>query len=77
MKYLDETVKLFKEGTPPFAHNICNVDVKKDTKDVSFTLHDNPDTEKFAEEIFNVESLSRPFKLKATLQPANVLLQVE
>lgn len=77
LKYLDETVKLFKEGTPPFAQNICNIEVNEDAKDVSFTLHDNPDDEKFAEEIFNVEGLSKPFKLKATLSPANIILQVE
>uniref|UniRef100_S4P440 Uncharacterized protein n=1 Tax=Pararge aegeria TaxID=116150 RepID=S4P440_9NEOP len=77
MKYLDQTVKLFKEGTPPFAHNVFNIEVENDAKDVSFTLHDNPDNAKFAEEIFNVENLSKPFKLKATLQPENILLQVE
>ncbi|XP_034840188.1 heat shock 70 kDa protein 14 [Maniola hyperantus] len=77
LKYLDQTVKLFKEGTPPFAQNVCNIEVEKDAKDVSFTLHDNPENGKFAEEVFNVESLSKPFKLKATLQPANILLQVE
>lgn len=77
MKYLDQTVKLFQEGTPPFAQNICNIEAKKDIKDISFTLHDDPENEQFAKETFNVESLNKPFKLKATLQQSNILLQVE
>lgn len=77
MKYLDKTVKLFQEGTPPFAQNICNIEAEKDIKDISFTLHDDPENEQFAKETFNVESLNKPFKLKATLQQSNILLQVE
>lgn len=77
MKYLDQTVKLFQEGTAPFAQNICNIEAKKDIKDISFTLHDDPENEQFAKETFNVESLNKPFKLKATLQQSNILLQVE
>ncbi|XP_026494956.2 heat shock 70 kDa protein 14 [Vanessa tameamea] len=77
LKYLDQTVKLFKEGTPPFAQNVCKIETDKEVKDISFTLHDNPENEQFAKETFNVESLNKPFKLKATLQPSNVLLQVE
>lgn len=77
MKYLDQTVKLFQEGTPPFAQNICNIEAKKDIKDISFTLHDDPENEQFAKETFNVEKLNKPFKLKATLQQSNILLQVE
>lgn len=77
MKYLDQTVKLFQEGTPPFAQNICNIEAKKDIKDISFTLHEDPENEQFAKETFNVEKLNKPFKLKATLQQSNILLQVE
>ncbi|CAH2086294.1 unnamed protein product [Euphydryas editha] len=77
LKYLDQTIKLFQEGTAPFAQNICNVEAEKDIKDISFTLHENPENEQFAKETFNVENLSKPFKLKATLQPSNILLQVE
>lgn len=77
MKYLDQTVKLFNEGAPMFAQNVCNIETKKDVKDISFTLHDDPENEQFAKETFNVESLNKPFKLKATLEQSKILLQVE
>ncbi|XP_049867501.1 heat shock 70 kDa protein 14 [Pectinophora gossypiella] len=76
LKYLDHTVHIFKEGSPPFSQNICNIDAGKE-KDISFTLHAEPNGEKFASETFNVESLSNPFTLKATLQQSKILLQVE
>ncbi|KAJ2952973.1 hypothetical protein O0L34_g7349 [Tuta absoluta] len=76
LKYLDKTVHIFKEGTPPFSQNTCCVDAGKE-KDISFTLHDDPDAEHFASETFNVESLSKPFTLKATLQQSKIMLQVE
>ncbi|XP_013195854.2 heat shock 70 kDa protein 14 [Amyelois transitella] len=77
LKYLDQTVQLFKEGTPPFTQNVCSVEATNDVKDISFTLHEHPESEKFAAETFNIENLNKPFTLKATLQPSNVLLQVE
>lgn len=77
LKYLDQTVQLFKEGTPPFAQNACSVEAAGDVKDISFSLHDNPDGDEFAKETFNVESLNKPFTIKATLQPSKILLQVE
>lgn len=76
LKYLDQTVKLFKEGSPPFSQNVCSVD-GKEAKDISFTLHEDPNGEQFASETFNIESLSNPFTLKATLQQSKILLQVE
>ncbi|XP_041977458.1 heat shock 70 kDa protein 14 [Aricia agestis] len=77
MKYLDQTVQLFKEGAAPYTQTIQNIDANEDVKDISFTLHEDPNSEQFAKETFNVESLNKPFKLKATLQDANILLQVE
>ncbi|XP_013146364.1 PREDICTED: heat shock 70 kDa protein 14 [Papilio polytes] len=77
MKYLDQTIKLFKEGTAPFTQNITTVDPGEDVKDINFTLHENPDTEEFATESFNVENLSKPFTLKATLEQTKISLQVE
>ncbi|KAL0842216.1 hypothetical protein ABMA28_014377 [Loxostege sticticalis] len=77
LKYLDQTVQIFKEGTPPFAQNTCSIDAGKDIKDISFSLLDSPEGDEFAKETFNVESLSKPFTLKATLQHSNILLQVE
>ncbi|KPI91602.1 hypothetical protein RR46_15106 [Papilio xuthus] len=77
MKYLDQTIKLFKEGTAPFSQNITTVDPGEDVKDINFTLHENPDTEEFATESFNVEKLSKPFTLKATLENSKISLQVE
>lgn len=76
LKYLDQTIKLFKEGSPPFAQYLCSVD-RKQAKDISFTLHEDPNEEQFASETFNIESLSNPFTLKATLQQSKILLQVE
>lgn len=77
MKYLDQTIKLFKEGTPPFAQNVCSVDPGLNVKDINFTLHENPDGEEFATESFNIENLSKPFTLKATLQQSKISLQLE
>ncbi|XP_028170804.1 heat shock 70 kDa protein 14 [Ostrinia furnacalis] len=77
LKYLDQTVQIFKEGTPPFAQNTCSIDAGKDIKDISFSLLDNPEGDEFAKETFNVESLTKPFTLKATLQNSKILLQVE
>ncbi|XP_063531043.1 heat shock 70 kDa protein 14 [Cydia strobilella] len=77
LKYLDQTVKIFKEGSPPFAQNVCNVDVGKDVKTIDFTLHENPDEEQFATETFDIEKLCKPFTLKATLQHSKIVLQVE
>ncbi|XP_063821896.1 heat shock 70 kDa protein 14 [Ostrinia nubilalis] len=77
LKYLDQTVQIFKEGTPPFAQNTCSIDAGKDIKDISFSLLDNPEGDEFAKESFNVESLTKPFTLKATLQNSKILLQVE
>lgn len=77
MKYLDQTVKLFKEGSPPYAQNICSIESVNDVKDMSFTLHEDPNGEQFATETFNIENLTKPFKLKATLQSSNILMQVE
>ncbi|KAG6442772.1 heat shock 70 kDa protein 14 [Manduca sexta] len=77
LKYLDQTVQLFKEGSPAFAQNIQTVDAGTDIKNISFSLHENPESEEFATENFNVENLNKPFTLKATLQPSSVLLQVE
>lgn len=78
LKYLDQTVLLFKEGTPPFAQNLQSIDAGGNAQNISFTLHEgNPDNEEFATETFNVESLNKPLTLKATLQQYNVLLQVK
>ncbi|XP_063378245.1 heat shock 70 kDa protein 14 [Cydia fagiglandana] len=77
LKYLDQTVKIFKEGSPPFSQNVCNVDVGKDVKTIDFTLHENPDEEQFATETFDIEKLCKPFTLKATLQHSKIVLQVE
>lgn len=76
MKYLDQTVQLFKEGTPPYAQNTHSIDAG-DAKSLNITLHEDPESEQFATESFNVESLKKPLTLKATLQPSNVLLQLE
>ncbi|XP_075969754.1 heat shock 70 kDa protein 14 [Anticarsia gemmatalis] len=76
LKYLDQTIQLFKEGTAPFTQNVQSIDAG-DVKSVSFTLHEDPDSDGFATETFNVESLTKPFTLRATLQEANILLQVE
>lgn len=76
MKYLDQTVQLFKEGTPPYAQNIQSIDAG-DAKSLNITLHEDPESEQFATESFNVESLKKPLTLKATLQQSNVLLQLE
>lgn len=76
LKYLDQTIQLFKEGSAPYSQNVQSIDIG-DLKSVSFTLHDHPENEEFAEETFNVESLTTPFTLKATLQESNILLQVE
>ncbi|XP_022820133.1 heat shock 70 kDa protein 14 [Spodoptera litura] len=76
LKYLDQTVQLFKEGTPPYAQFVQNIDAGSETK-ISFSLHEGPESEEFATETFDVESLNKPFTLKATLQQSNVLLQVE
>lgn len=77
LKYLDQTVQLFKEGTPPYAQNVQSIDAGGDVTSISFSLHENPESEEFATETFNVESLNKPFTLKATLQQSNILLQVE
>ncbi|XP_068629332.1 heat shock 70 kDa protein 14 [Battus philenor] len=77
MKYLDQTIKLFKEGTPPFSQNITTVDPGQDVKDINFTLHEDPDSEEFARESFNIENLCKPFTLKATIQQSKILLQLE
>ncbi|XP_072943832.1 heat shock 70 kDa protein 14 [Epargyreus clarus] len=77
LKYLDQTVQLFKEGTPAFTQNSCNIDTGKDIKDISFSLHEKPESEKFAAETFNVESLNKPFTLKATLQQSKIQLEIE
>ncbi|CAG4988943.1 unnamed protein product [Parnassius apollo] len=77
MKYLDQTVKLFKQGTPPFFQNICTVETDQDVRDISFTLHENPNSQEFAVESFNVENLVKPFTLKATLQNSRISLQLE
>lgn len=77
LKYFDQTVHLFKEGTPLYAQNVCNVDITPDVKNVSFSLHEDPSEEHFAIETFDVESLCKPFSIKATLQHSKVLLQVE
>ncbi|XP_053625650.1 heat shock 70 kDa protein 14 [Plodia interpunctella] len=77
LKYLDQTVQLFKQGTPPFTQNVCNVEAGQDVKDLSVSLHEDPSGEKFAEETFNIESLNKPFTLKATLQHSKVMLQLE
>lgn len=76
LKYLDQTVQIFKEGSPPYSHYIQTIDVG-DEKSVCFTLHEDPECEQFAAETFNVESLNKPFILKASLQQSNILLQVE
>lgn len=76
LKYLDQTIQLFKEGTAPFSQNVQSIDVG-DVKSISFTLHEGSETEGFATETFNVENLTKPFTLKATLQESNILLQVE
>ncbi|CAK1545349.1 unnamed protein product [Leptosia nina] len=77
LKYLDETVKLFKEGTPLYTQYTCDINSPSDVKNISFTLHAQPDAKEFAKEDINVESLSKPFKLKATLQEEKLLLVVE
>jgi molecular chaperone DnaK (HSP70) len=77
LKYVDKTVQIFKEGTPTFSQNVCSVDTGNDVKNISFSLHDNPEGDEFAKETFNVESLSKPFTLKATLQQSKIMLQVE
>ncbi|GBP85296.1 Heat shock 70 kDa protein 14 [Eumeta japonica] len=77
LKYLDKTVHLFKEGSPLYSQNICNIDVASDLKNINFTLHEHPEKEHFASENFNVDSLCKPFNLKATLQHSKVVLQVE
>ncbi|KAJ0180634.1 hypothetical protein K1T71_004038 [Dendrolimus kikuchii] len=77
MKFLDQTVQLFKEGTPPFTQNIQNIETADNIKNFNVTLHESPDSEEFANETFNVESLNKPFTLKATLQQSKVLIQVE
>lgn len=76
LKYLDQTVHIFKEGSPPYSHKIQTIDAG-DIKDIRFTLHNDPDGEQFATETFNTESLNKPFILKATLQQSTILLQVE
>lgn len=76
LKYLDQTIQLFKEGTAPYSQHVQSIDIG-DMKSISFTLHDNPDSEEFATETFNVASLTTPFTLKATLQESNILLRVE
>lgn len=77
LKYLDQTVHLFKEGAPIYAQNSCSVNVEDGAKDVSFTLHESPDSEQFATETFNVEELCKPFTVKATVQHSKIMLQVE
>ncbi|CAH0406407.1 unnamed protein product [Chilo suppressalis] len=77
LKYLDQTIQIFKEGTPTFAQNVCTVEAGNDVKNISFSLHDNPEGNEFAKETFDVENLSKPFSLKATLQHSKILLQVE
>lgn len=77
VKYLDQTVQIFKEGTPPFTQNTCSIEASNDLKDINFSLHDGPDGEQLAFETFNVENLAKPFTLKATLQQSKILLQVE
>ncbi|XP_026757763.1 heat shock 70 kDa protein 14 [Galleria mellonella] len=77
LKYLDQTTQIFKEGAAPFAQHVSNVDAGEDVKNVSFSLHEDPNGEQFAAETFNVESLNKPFTLKATLQHSKVVLQVE
>lgn len=76
LKYLDQTVVLFKEGNATFSHNVQIIDVG-DLKNISFTLHEDPDSEEFATETFDVENLTKPFTLKATLQESSIMLQVE
>ncbi|XP_037973892.2 heat shock 70 kDa protein 14 [Plutella xylostella] len=77
LKYLDQTVHLFKEGTPIYAQNSCSVEVAKDSKDINFTLHEDPETDHFASETFNIEELCKPFTVKATIQHSKIMLQVE
>lgn len=76
LKYLDQTVQIFKEGSPPYTQSVQSIDAGE-VKDISFTLHNKPEGDQFAAETFNVESLSKPFTLKATLQQSNILLKVE
>ncbi|XP_038215844.1 heat shock 70 kDa protein 14-like [Zerene cesonia] len=77
LKYLNQTVKLFKEGTAPYTQYSCDIDSSNDVKNMSFTLHADPNGEEFAREEFNIENLNKPFKLKATLQESKLMLQVE
>lgn len=77
MKYLDQTVHLFKEGTPPFAQFVHSVEAEQEIKDIDFTLHTSPESEAYATESFNIENLKKPFSLKATLQQSSIKLEVE
>lgn len=77
LKYLDQSVQLFKEGAPLFTQNLQTINAEGDIKDISFSLHDDPESQGFAEETFNIEKLNKPFTLKATLQESNILLQVD
>ncbi|XP_047512575.1 heat shock 70 kDa protein 14 [Pieris napi] len=77
LKYLDQTVKLFKEGTPLYTQFTCDIETPKDLKNISFSLHTLPGEDEFAKEEFNIEHLNKPFKLKAVLHDSNFMLQVE
>lgn len=77
MKYLDKTVRLFKEGTPLFTQNTIGVDINSDVKNVNFTLHEDPNEAEIASQSFDIDSLCKPFSVKATLQHSKILLQVE
>lgn len=77
LKYLDKTIHLFKEGSPVYSQNTCNINIESDIKNLDVTLHEDPNKPQFATESFNIEGLCKPFYLKATLQNSKIAFEVE